>query len=83
MKKNTLFTLFTLFLVTSFFAATRFVSSSGNDTTGDGSEGNPYLTINQAMSLTANGDIIRIIGKSKTSIRCGYIVDYRSKVVKY
>lgn len=36
-------------------ATTRYVSLSGDDTTGDGSLGNPYRTIGKAMSLSSAG----------------------------
>jgi hypothetical protein len=38
----------------------RYVSSTGNDTTGDGSEGNPWLTIAKAY-LTATVNVVRIL----------------------
>ncbi len=44
--------------------ATRYVNViSGNDSTGDGTYGNPYLTVQKAATLSSGGDIIAI-GKS-------------------
>ena len=43
-------------------AATYYVKKTGSDATGDGSEGNPYLTIQKAVdSLTSDGETI-IVG---------------------
>lgn len=46
-----------LFLVISqdLFAATYWAKTTGNDTTGDGSEGNPFLTIQAAADATSSG----------------------------
>ena len=38
----------------------RWVATDGSDENGDGSEGNPYATINKAVSLMAKEDIVRI-----------------------
>ena len=38
--------------------ATYYISPTGNDTTGDGSSGNPYLTIAKCVAVGANGDTI-------------------------
>jgi hypothetical protein len=40
------------------FATKYYVSKTGNDSTGNGSEGNPYLTINKAISVSGNGSAI-------------------------
>ena len=37
-----------------------FVATTGNDSTGDGSSGNPYLTVGKAFSVMAAGDVIRV-----------------------
>lgn len=37
-----------------------YVSTTGNDTTGDGSAGNPYATPGKAGSVMAGGDVLRI-----------------------
>ena len=39
-----------------------FVSTTGNDTSGDGSIENPYASIRKAMDMSSNGDIIYIRG---------------------
>ena len=41
-----------------------FVSKSGNDTTGDGSFGTPYLTLNAAQTASSNGDVIYMLSGS-------------------
>jgi hypothetical protein len=38
--------------------ATRYISTTGNDTTGDGTEGNPWATIAKAYASSASGDTI-------------------------
>ena len=43
-------------------AATRYVSPSGSDTTGDGSLGNPWKTINYALGQMASGDTLYMRG---------------------
>lgn len=42
--------------------ATIFVSKTGNDSTGTGSQGNPYLTIGKANTVATTSDMIRIRG---------------------
>src|SRR5260221_4071256 len=39
-------------------ATTRYISPTGNDTTGDGTQGNPYLTMTKADSVSSNGDTV-------------------------
>jgi hypothetical protein len=43
-------------------AATYFVRTTGNDTTGDGSTGNPWLTVSKAQATVAigGGDVVNI-----------------------
>jgi hypothetical protein len=38
--------------------ATIFISPSGNDTTGAGTSGNPYLTLAKASAVKSSGDTI-------------------------
>jgi hypothetical protein len=40
--------------------ADRYVATTGNDTTGDGSSGNPYATPGKAMSVAGAGDTIYV-----------------------
>jgi hypothetical protein len=55
------FLLFVLLLVTiSFSATTWYVSTTGNDATGDGSAGNPYLTLNKTIKTAVAGDTILV-----------------------
>lgn len=37
-----------------------FVAPNGNDTTGDGSLGNPYLTISKAITEATSGDVVKV-----------------------
>ena len=41
-------------------AATYYVAKTGNDTTGDGSVGNPWLTLQHAEDAAANGDTVHV-----------------------
>jgi hypothetical protein len=51
-----------LFLaVVSVHAATYYVSSTGNDSTGNGSSGTPWLTLAHAVGSVASGDTINIV----------------------
>lgn len=43
----------------------RYVSTTGNDTTGDGSSGNPWATIGKATT-TAGVNIVRLMGNNTT-----------------
>lgn len=40
--------------------ANYFVRKTGNDTTGDGSTGNPWLTISKAYSVVVSGDTVKV-----------------------
>ena len=40
----------------------RYVSADGNDDTGSGSSGNPYLTLSKTISESSDGDKIIIVG---------------------
>ena len=51
-----------LFLaVSSLHAASYYVSSTGNDSTGNGSSSAPWLTLAHAVGAVASGDIINIV----------------------
>lgn len=43
-----------------------YISTTGNDTTGDGSSGNPWLTISKAFTSSASGDIIHCLAGTYT-----------------
>jgi len=47
-----------LFFAGVLNAATIYIATTGNDTTGDGSVGNPYLTLNKALTVASDGDEI-------------------------
>lgn len=52
--------LFSLLLTANAFAATIYVSTTGNDTTGTGAFGSPYATIGKAHTVASNGDVIEL-----------------------
>lgn len=53
--------LITLLLIPCMaFATTKHVATTGNDGTGDGSSGNPYLTFAKAASTCSAGDTVRV-----------------------
>lgn len=54
MKKITLTTLLT-FLILNNLTAVIYVRVNGNDSTGDGSTGNPYLTLSKAITQSRSG----------------------------
>ena len=65
--KNNYFlrTVFTLLLCGFFsmsYAADWYISSAGNDTTGDGSMGNPWATFSKAHTDASSGDVINVSG---------------------
>ena len=49
-----------LFTVLSVNSANWYVSTTGDDTSGDGSAGNPFATLNKAYDSSASGDIIYV-----------------------
>jgi hypothetical protein len=66
MQKNYfLKTVFT-FLLCGFFsisyAADWYISSTGNDTSGDGSTGNPWASFSKAQTMAGSGDVIHVSG---------------------
>jgi len=56
-----------------------YVSTTGNDTTGDGSEGNPWRTIKHAISQAVSGDTIHVA--SGTYVESGQIVIDKSLTI--
>jgi predicted outer membrane repeat protein len=62
MKKTIFLNLLMMLFVSSFFAADFYVSAAGNDTTGDGTVGNPYLTVHTAVIAASANDNIIIVG---------------------
>ncbi|MDY0324800.1 MAG: NosD domain-containing protein [Candidatus Cloacimonadaceae bacterium] len=70
LKKCLLVIIFLSFFVTSGYAAVSYVDLvSGNDTTGDGTAGNPYLTAEKADDiLTGGGDEIRVAKSAITAL---------------
>ena len=53
---------------TTAFAANIFISTSGNDTTGNGSIGSPYATLAKATSVAAPGDTIQVRAGTYTNL---------------
>jgi len=60
--KQLLFILMCALFATNFCAADIYVSSSGSNTTGDGTSENPYATIVHAYPFAASGDVIKVVG---------------------
>jgi hypothetical protein len=54
--------LVSFFLTFNFYAADIYVSSAGNDSTGDGTSGTPFLTIGKAVIEANADDTIIIVG---------------------
>jgi hypothetical protein len=46
---------------------TRYVATTGSDTTGDGTIGNPYKTLQKALNVSSNSDIIYLRGSPTCS----------------
>ena len=63
-------------------AETYYVATTGSDTTGDGSAGNPWATIQYAINQSSSGDTVTVeegtyyeavnINKSLTLVSAGY-----------
>jgi hypothetical protein len=60
MRRNYFALLLILIAAYPAYSSTYFVSTTGNDTTGDGSIGNPWRTIGKGVSMAAAGDIIYV-----------------------
>src|ERR1035438_2500084 len=61
MKNIFTFLALLIFVITSMnFAQTYYVSAGGNDGTGDGSAGNPWLTIQNAVTAVSSGATINV-----------------------
>ena len=61
-QKNYLIALICFFLTTNFYAANIYVSAAGNDDTGNGEIGSPYLTISHAVTQASSSDTIFVVG---------------------
>lgn len=48
--------------------ATYYIDPAGNDSTGDGSSGNPWLTINKAITASSSGDTIIVNDGTYTDV---------------
>ena len=55
--------------VTATDTSAIYVSSSGNDSTGDGSEASPYATISQAYTAVADGGTIYLLSDVDVSVQ--------------
>jgi hypothetical protein len=60
MMNKLLILLLSVFIVSFVFAETYHVSEFGDDETGDGSEGNPWATIQKAADAANAGDVIMV-----------------------
>ena len=72
MKAILLNSLLVLILISSFQTKTIFMSTNGNDESGDGSIDNPYLSLMKCQNVAANGDIVYIRGGSYTNFNIAY-----------
>lgn len=64
---------------TAYSGTVRYVATTGSDTTGDGTIGNPYATIGKAYTAGSNGDIIQLADgsynlASETVTAAGYLL---------
>ncbi len=57
---KSLYFLTLILLCISANATTIYVSTTGNDATGNGTSGNPYATLHKASTVAVNGDVIHI-----------------------
>lgn len=61
-------------------AATYYVATTGNDTTGDGSSGNPWLTIQKGINTASGGDTVFVTAgtyaSATTSTKSGSAGNY-------
>lgn len=71
MKKILLALAFVLGLVTSGQAADRYISTSGNDTTGTGLIGAPYKTFTKVLSVAGCGDNVILRDGTYTKVNNG------------
>ena len=66
-----------VFLILSFFSLFSkskdiYMSTTGNDETGDGSFDNPYLSLSKCQELSESGDIVYIMGGTYTNFEIAY-----------
>jgi len=77
MQKNYLFkVVFTMILCGMFsisYAADWYISSTGNDTSGDGSLSLPWASFTKAQTMAAAGDIIHVSGMIDFSLEPGLV----------
>ena len=77
MKRLLLLLLFVV--VSDALSATYYVRKTGNDGTGDGSTGNPWLTVDKGISMLSAGDILMIgDGTYAENSGSGYLAISRS-----
>jgi hypothetical protein len=64
---------------TASVGTTRYVATTGNDTTGDGTVGNPYRTIQKGVNVSAAGDTVSVTagayGENVESLNSGTAVN--------
>lgn len=58
MIKKLLITVFLLSFASSAFGTTYYISTTGNDSTGDGSNGTPWRTLSKAGTVATGGDTV-------------------------
>ncbi len=60
------FSFFMVFIPVTTAATTRYISTTGNDSTGDGTIGNPYKTLSKAVNVSGLSDTLIMRGGSYT-----------------
>lgn len=61
--------------------ATYYIHTSGNDTTGNGSAGNPWLTLSKAITTAADGDTIIVKNSGSTYTLGSYTIGAKSLTI--
>ncbi len=66
MKRQVLIIFLLLFILNTCYATDRYIATDGNDTTGDGLEGNPWATLQKAHDNISAGETIHVRGGTYT-----------------
>jgi len=72
--RRSVLTIFLLFSTFFCFATTYYISTTGNDATGNGTIGNPWKTLSKATStITTSGNIIHVNAGTYTETQTSYL----------
>lgn len=63
-----------LFICSNLFASTYYISPTGNDTSGNGSTGTPWLTFTKAFSVMVGGDTLILKDGTYTGGASDYLI---------